>query len=85
MLQTVSISSKRQMTIPSKIYELLGLQVGQKLVAKVKSDSLLLTPAETVVKKAAGMIKVPQKVSNQTLERQIREARDQHVLPKTKI
>jgi bifunctional DNA-binding transcriptional regulator/antitoxin component of YhaV-PrlF toxin-antitoxin module len=78
MYATVSISSKRQIVIPSKFFAALKFRKGQKLVAEIKDDTMVLTPAETLVNKAAGMIKVTKPVSNSELEQIIEEAKLRH-------
>lgn len=49
MIQTVSITSKGQMTIPKAIREELGLQApGKATIARGKDGSLVIGPPKTI-------------------------------------
>ncbi|OGG34734.1 hypothetical protein A2363_03180 [Candidatus Gottesmanbacteria bacterium RIFOXYB1_FULL_47_11] len=78
MLQSVSISSKNQLTIPSAFSKALNLKRGQRLVVERVGQSLVFTPAETLVHQLAGSIQSSKPISNDELERMIEEAKKQH-------
>jgi len=58
MLQTVRISSKRQMTIPVKLFDELGMKQGDDLVARIEGDSLVISKTEHVLESLAGAVHV---------------------------
>ncbi|MFY9120770.1 MAG: AbrB/MazE/SpoVT family DNA-binding domain-containing protein [Syntrophomonadaceae bacterium] len=53
-MPSVTISSKRQITIPAEVFRLLELQEGQKLMVSVEGDSIVLTARPTNLTKALG-------------------------------
>jgi AbrB family looped-hinge helix DNA binding protein len=58
MQQTVRISSKRQITIPVKIYNKLNLRAGQQIIINADEYSLTMTPAEALIERLAGSVSV---------------------------
>lgn len=75
MSQMATITSKRQLTIPSKLFKEAGLQIGQKVVISEENGSLKLTPAEKLVEELAGSVPVPKKWRGKNLDQIIEEAR----------
>jgi len=53
---SVTISSKRQITIPAEIFRLLELKEGQKLTVELDGDRIILTPRPVSLSKALGGI-----------------------------
>jgi AbrB family looped-hinge helix DNA binding protein len=43
MKNSVTISSKRQITIPAAIFRSLGLKEGQKLMVELENDRIVMT------------------------------------------
>lgn len=43
MKNSVTISSKRQITIPAEIFRSLGLKEGQKLMVEIENDRIVMT------------------------------------------
>jgi len=84
MLQSVRISSKRQITIPSKIFNELGITQGDHLLVKKTEDSIILTPAEILVRKLTGIIKLAKKTNDEQLERIIRKSKENYFKNKYK-
>lgn len=78
MLQTVRVTSKRQITIPSLIYHQLGLKKGQSLVAEQQGSSLILTPNELLIEKLAGSVKIPKRFKNLSLDQIIAKAKTEY-------
>ncbi|MBI4225871.1 AbrB/MazE/SpoVT family DNA-binding domain-containing protein [Candidatus Roizmanbacteria bacterium] len=83
-MQTVRISSKRQITIPSKIFNELGIAKGDHLLAEKKGESILLTPAEVLVRSLAGAIKSSKKLTDEELEKIIKKSKKEHFKRKYK-
>ncbi|PIQ72081.1 hypothetical protein COV86_04925, partial [Candidatus Roizmanbacteria bacterium CG11_big_fil_rev_8_21_14_0_20_35_14] len=84
MLQTVRITSKRQITIPVKIFNELGFSQGDRLLVKKKDNSIMLTPAEDLVKSLAGVIKVPKVLEDKDVETMIHDAKVEYFKQKYK-
>ena len=61
MLQTVSISSKRQITIPAKVYGKLGLKQGEKMVVRSKGGTLTMQKASGVLESLAKSVILPKR------------------------
>lgn len=78
MLQTVSISSKRQITIPAKIYNHFGLSRGLKLIITIDSDKIILQKAQALLDEVAGTIKLPKRFKNKPLESVVNEAKTEY-------
>ena len=78
MLQTVSLSSKNQVTIPSVFAKALNLKRGQRLVVELQGNSLVFTPPEELVLRLSGIIQSKKPISNEELERIIEKAKDQN-------
>jgi AbrB family looped-hinge helix DNA binding protein len=55
-MPSVTISSKRQITIPVDIFRLLDLKEGQRLMVEVEGDRIILTPRPVNITKALGGI-----------------------------
>lgn len=78
MLQSVSISSKNQLTIPSVFSKALNLKRGQRLVVEKVGNSLVFTPAEVLVRRLSGAIQSTKPISNNELEQMIEAAKQEH-------
>lgn len=75
MLQSVRITSKRQITIPVKIFAEMGITKGDRLIVEKKGPSIILTSAEILVNQLAGIIKVLKPLKDQTLEKIISQSK----------
>ena len=51
-MPSVTISSKRQITIPAEVFRLLELKEGQKLMVEVEGDRIVLTARPLSLTKA---------------------------------
>ena len=78
MMQTVSITSKRQLTIPAALYREMSLRQGQKLLASYSDNRLILTPAETILNQLAGSVNVPPHLKNINLNKAVELAKIHH-------
>ena len=62
MTTTSTITSKRQLTIPSSFFSALGWEEGQKVVVTMKdNNSLVISPATKLVDQLAGSVKMPKR------------------------
>lgn len=70
---TLNIRTKRQTTIPELLLQQVGLKVGDKLVATVKEESIILKPQKKV---ALDLLKEIQKIFKESgvPESEIQEA-----------
>lgn len=80
---TATITSKRQLTLPAKLFELLGLQIGEKVVLSEKNGEVTIKPAVQMVEELAGSVKTP-KAFQKLSEDQIIEKSKQEFLASKK-
>lgn len=78
MLQTVRITSKRQITIPVLIFNQLGLSQGDELVVKIDQNRIIMEKAEQLLRDLAGSLKAPKKYQNKPIDFIIREAKKEY-------
>lgn len=84
MTTTVRITSKRQITIPAKIYNDLELKTGQDLLVKTENGSIVLTDAEKLVKELAGSIEIPKHLKGKDVDEAIEIAKGEYFREKWK-
>lgn len=70
-----SITSKRQLTIPAKLFGELGLRAGQKLVLVKDGQRVYLESAEDQLAALAGSIKSPRHLAGANLDSIISRAK----------
>lgn len=51
-----TITSARQLTLPKRLCEQLGIKRGDKLAVTVEGGSIILTPMRSVIEGAAGSL-----------------------------
>lgn len=79
-MQTLTLSSKNQITIPVSFSKILGLKKGQRILIEKKNQSLILTPYKTILERLSGRIKVKKEITN--MNKVISEAKKNHFLKK---
>lgn len=84
MQETATITSKRQLTIPSTLYKQLGLKEGQKVTVIEADGRLIITPAERLVEELAGSLNVPRKWQDKSMEKIIEESKVKYFKSKYK-
>ena len=82
MLGAVKITDKRQITIPAKIFDYLGLQEGDRLIVKAKSNKLILQRSQDLIDDLAGSVKLPKKYKGKPLNWVINEAKTEYFTDK---
>lgn len=82
MLQLATITSKKQLTLPSKLFNKAGFKIGQKVIVKEENGNLLITPAENLVEELAGSLKMPEKWQGKDIDKIIEEAKDEYYAEK---
>ena len=75
MPQLVTITSKRQLTIPVALFRKLNLEEGQRLLAYRENRAIKLEPATALVEQLAGSIKIPARFKKQSLDKIIDRAK----------
>jgi len=78
MLETVRISSKRQITIPARVFHWLGLGQGDQLVVEVKDQTMVLQKAQNLLDELAGSVKLPKRFKNKPIDLIIKSAKDDY-------
>lgn len=78
MTQIATITSKKQLTLPTLLFEKAGFKIGQKVVVSEKDGRLILTPAEKLVEELAGSIPIPKKWQGKNIDQVIEEAKDEY-------
>jgi bifunctional DNA-binding transcriptional regulator/antitoxin component of YhaV-PrlF toxin-antitoxin module len=84
MIQTVTISSKRQITIPSSMFSNLGFTQGDLLVAQIQDNTIVLQKATHALDALAGSIVVSSKKKSLSVEEAIRLAPARYFSSSTK-
>lgn len=78
MLQTVKISSKRQITIPAKVYDALNLSEGDRLIVELHENKIVLQKAQTLLDEVAGSVELPERYRGKSMEFIIRDAKSEY-------
>lgn len=78
MLEFVTITSKRQLTLPSKLAKKLSLKAGQKMAVTEDDGRLILTPAEANVEKLAGTLTIPTNWQGKNMDRIIEDSKKEY-------
>lgn len=78
MQKVSTITSKRQLTIPSQIFQAVGLKEGQRVLIEDKEGTVVVKPANDVVERLAGSVKVPMRFVSMGIEEIIRRAKKEY-------
>ena len=78
MNYTATITSKRQFTIPAKLFNKVGFKVNQKVLVKEQDGRVLIEPATALVERLAGSVKVPKRFRDLGTEEIIKKARKEY-------
>jgi AbrB family looped-hinge helix DNA binding protein len=70
-----TITSKRQLTIPAKLFRKLGLYQGEKVHIKEEDGSVVVTPLVKMVKELSGSVKLPEKYQGKDIDQIISESK----------
>lgn len=79
-----TITSKKQLTLPSKIFEKAGLKEGEKVIVSEENGSIKITPAVKLVEQLGGILKMPKKWKNKPLDQIIEESAKEYYEEKYK-
>ena len=78
MQKVSTITSKRQLTIPSQIFQAVGLKEGQRVLVEDKDGTVIVKPASDVVDHLAGSVNVPTRFKSFGIEEIIRRAKNEY-------
>jgi AbrB family looped-hinge helix DNA binding protein len=73
-----TITSKRQLTIPAKIFRELKLSHGDKLIIENRNGELVIKKAKDVIKQLSGSVTVTQDKKGVNLDKAIKQAKQIH-------
>lgn len=82
MLQTVKISSKRQITIPVDIFNYLALNEGDRLIVNIDEGKIVMEKSQKLLDDMAGSLYIPNKYKNKTLDFIIRDSKQEYFTKK---
>lgn len=75
MIQTVRITSKRQITIPAGLFRALNLAEGDRLAAQVEKGKLTMQKSQDILDEVAGSLVLPNKFKGMPLDKIIENAK----------
>lgn len=75
---SATISSKRQITIPSIFFNHFGFSKGDLLVFKKEVDGIKIKKALDLVNEVAGSLEVPEHMKNVDIDEAIRTGKEEH-------
>ncbi|MCR4313923.1 MAG: AbrB/MazE/SpoVT family DNA-binding domain-containing protein [Candidatus Uhrbacteria bacterium] len=78
MQKVSTITSKRQLTIPSQIFRAVGLKEGQRVLIEDREGTVIVKPAHDVVERLAGSVKIPARFLSLGIEEIIRLAKKEY-------
>lgn len=76
MAYSATITSKRQLTIPVKVFRSLGFEVGDRVVITEEDGALKIKRAVDLVEKLAGSVKIPDELKGVDVDEAIRIAKE---------
>lgn len=78
MQKVSTITSKRQLTIPSQIFRAAGFKEGQKVLVEEKDGAVVVKPTNSVIERLAGSVKIPARFASLGIEEIIRRAKKEY-------
>lgn len=78
MSTVATITSKKQLTLPSEIFKKAGLRVGEKVVVSEENGRLIITPAERLVEELAGSVPAPENLRGKDINEVIEQAKKRY-------
>ncbi len=75
MTATATITSKRQLTIPAKMFKQLGFKKGDKVLIEDTGEGLHIKKTKSVIAKLAGSVSVPHDKKSVRLDEAITQAK----------
>ena len=78
MTYTATITSKGQITIPSKILKAKNLKKGQKLLFYIEGNRIFIETAETMIDRLAGSVSIPDSLKKIPFDQAVDLAKQTH-------
>lgn len=78
MMQMATITSKRQLTIPSKIFKKAGIGIGERVVVQEVEEGLLIRSAMRLVEDLAGSVSVPKRLRGVDIDKAVEIAKERY-------
>ena len=78
MNKTATITGKRQITIPIKLFKAAKLDRNKKVIISQEKNRLVITSATSLVESLAGSLKMPTSWQGKDLDQIIEEAKDEY-------
>ena len=78
MSYIATITSKRQLTIPSELFKNTKLSEGDKVLMEEKGGNILLKPAVSLVEELAGSLRVPKRFRGLSEDKMIAKAKKEY-------
>ena len=78
MNQVATITSKKQLTIPSAIFNKASLKIGQKVLVSEDNGRLIITPSEALVEELAGMLTMPRNWKGKALNQIVDDSKKEY-------
>ena len=75
MNKTATITGKRQITIPIKLFKAAGLDKNKKVLVSEKNGEIVITPLVAKVEQLAGSLKMPKEWQGKDLNQIIEESK----------
>ena len=74
-MQLATITSKRQLTIPSRLFKKANLSIGERVIIEEKEGELRIKKALDLVEELAGSVSVPVRLRGVDIDEAIRIAK----------
>lgn len=77
-----TITSKRQLTIPIRVFKSAGLRENQKVLVREEGGIIQIETAASVVERLAGSVKIPKRFRRLTADQMIEKAKREYFTEK---
>lgn len=78
MQYTATVTSKRQLTLPSEVYRLLGLEKGSKVIITMEDRMAKIEPSLALIDKLAGSLTPPPAYQGLSIDQMIVKAKKEY-------
>ncbi len=78
MTYLATITDKRQVTIPVDVYRGMNMKKGQKVVIRVEDRIISMEPAEDLIEKLAGSVRIPTKYKDMDVNKIVTKAKQEY-------
>jgi len=75
MSYIATVTSKRQLTIPSELFKNIKLTKGDKVLIEEKGGDIIIKPTTTLVEELAGSVEIPEDLKGIDIDEAIRIAK----------